>query len=434
MRDGKRTWRLLGATVLAACVAGPVAAAPPAADEVAEAVAQWQVMRREEPDAADFQAAQWRLKALIGTMPATRRMEAVAGMMDRYASPAANAAALEQFGQDPLPITDVQRTLWDSQRSFPQRELLKTYYGFCRAEVRSSILSDATRQRLAAILAERIDNLAGTRIHYGEQRLFVHLCSAVLTRFGRSADQGPVLVAALRKYAEKADNTDGFAVAIPTWLDLLQVPDPAIDGFGPAVRALGHWEPLARLKAAAYLGEQVPNDDKGAQVVLSLLRDPRDEVRAAAAEVFAYAKAYEPGVVVPKMIAALTEDRGVVVQAAAAAALIARADQAAGQTGLLIRVLTDPARRLGNQRTSHILEVLAALVAHASEEQKELLLRLAKLRLAGSPEGALAVLQALGQGAASAAPAVREFRKQADRFLRSRIDRFVLPAIVPPEP
>jgi len=423
------------AAAFVAAGGGETAAAPgPGTDQVAEAASLWQQMRRADVASAEFKAARWRLKALVGTMPATKRAAALAAMMDRDAEPGVNAAALAEFGRDPLPVTDAQRILWDSQRSFSQRELLKTYYSHCRAEVVTSALSDATQRQLVDMLAERVDNLAGTRIHYGEQRLLVHLASAVLSRFGRSGQQGAGLVRALRKYADKADGADGFGAAIPAWLDMLSSRRTVIESFGTATLALGHWEPLVRLKAAAYLGEHVPNDDKGAQVVLSLLRDPRDEVRAAAAQVFAFAKDYRPEEVVPKMIAALTHGRGVIVQAAAAKVLVGRADQASGQVGLLLRTLTDPSRRLGRKRTSYILRVQAALVKGASAEQKQLLLRLAELRLTTSPDGALSLIQALGPDAAPAAPAVRQYRAAADRFVRDRIDHFVLPAILPRAP
>lgn len=412
-------------------------AAAQEADEAAAVGRLWKQMRTADVDSAEFKGAQWKLTALMGTMPAARRTAAATAMMDEYAEPAINAAALEMLGKDPLPLTDVQRLLWDAQRTFAQRELLKTYYSFCRAEAAGSILSEATRRQLVDVLAERIDNLAGTAVHYGEQRLFVHLCAAVLSRYGRDVPgvpQAKGLTKALEKYGEKADKTDGLAAAVPVWLDLLESGTTTIDTFGKAVQVLGHWEPVARLKAAAYLGELLASDDKAAQVVLAMLDDPRDEARAAAARVFAFAKDYRPEAVVPKMIAKLVEDPSVVMQAAAAEVLVSRAEQAQGQVEPLLGVLTSPARRLGYKRTSSMLLVLSKLVPYATAEQRQQMLDLAILRVATSPDGALAVMQALGSDARRAVPAIRDYRKAADRFRRVHIDRHVLPAVLPNEP
>jgi len=427
--------RRLARTIAVACAAfaaaGTARQAPavPGADPVAEAVGQWRQMRRAEVASAEFLAAKGRLAVALGTMPVTRRLEAATSMMDRDAPPGVNAAAVEQFGRDPFPITDIQRLLWDAQRPYAQRVLLKAYYGFCRAEAKASSLSEETQGQLVAMLAQRIDNLAGTPIHYGEQRLFVHLCSDVLTKFGTSAQYGPALTQALRNYAEKAQKTDCFAAAIPAWLDLIQSPITSIDNFGTAVRALGHWEPLSRLRAAAYLGEYIPNDDKAAQVLLAMLRDPRHEARAAAVQVFAFAKGYRPEDTVPKLLATLTHDSGVIVQEAAAKALIARSEQAAGQVGLLLEALTDPSRPPKRKRTTSILRVLAALVKSATDEQKTLILRIARLRLESSTDGALAALQALGPAAKPAVPDLQALAAKSDRYIADRIERHVLPAI-----
>ena len=423
-----------GLLVVAAALSGADATGE---DATAQAVTLWKQMCAADVSSEEFKAAQWRLTSVIDEMPATRHMAAAAGMMDMYADPAVNAAAVEVFGADALPITDVQRILWDGQRSRQQRELLKTYYGFCRAEAKPGALSDGARKQLVDVLAERIENLAGTRVSYGQQRLLVHLCSAVLSRFGRATDGAPEvkgLTKALEKYAEKADKADGFGAAIPVWLDLLNAGDGTIDTFGKASRALGHWDPLTRLRAAAFLAEEVSTDEKVGQVVLSLLNDPRDEVRAAAARVFGFAKDYSPAEVVPRMAALLTEDRGVVVQAAAAEVLIGRADQAKDQLGSLLKALHDPTRVLGSKRVSSILLVLSRLLPSATAEQRKQLLELALRNLSTSPGGALAVMEALGPEASRVVPSIREFRAAADRYRKAYIDRHVLPSILPAEP
>jgi hypothetical protein len=419
------------------CGAGAWSADGPGADDPATVGRLWRQMASADLESAEFKAAQWKLTAILGTMPAARRASAATAMMDPDAESGVNAAALELFGADPLPITDVQRILWDAQRSAEQRELLKTYYSFCRAEAKQSILTESARLQLVDMLAERLGDLAGAKAHYGEQRMLGHLCSAVLSRYARSAEQvtqAKGFLKAMEKYVEKAYKSDAFAAGIPAWLDLIQAPETSLDTFSGAIQCLGHWDPLVRLKAAERLAEKVPGDDKAAQVVLALLNDGRDEVRAAAARVFAVAKDYQPDVVVPKMMAALTEDRGVIVQTAAAETLVARAEQAQGQVDPLLSVLTSPSRWLGRKRTSSVLLVLARLVKGATPRQKAEILKVAALRLTDAPDGALAVFQALGPEAAKAVPSIREYRSTADRFQRVYIDRHVLPAILPDEP
>jgi hypothetical protein len=406
-------------------------------DDAAKADALWKQMRAADIGSADHKAAKWKLTALLGTMPVAKRTAVATAMMDRQADPAVNAAALELFGTNPLPLSDVQRILWDSQRTFAQRELLKTYYSLCRPEAKGSLLSEATRRQLVAALAERLDNLAGTPVHYGEQRLFVHVCSSLLTRYGRRGKEVPqaqALTKALEKYAEKAGKEDRLGAAIPRWLDLLALPDASIGTFSKAVQVLGHWEPVARLKAASYLAELIATDDKAGLVVLSAMADPRDEIRAGATRVFGFARSYRPEAVVPKLMAALTKDSSVVVQAAAADALIARSDQIRAEVAALLGVLTSPARRLGSKRTSSMLRVLARLIDYATEKEKAQLLRLARLRLRTSSDGALAVLEAMGSAAAPAVPDIRDYRDVADRSRRNYIDRHVLPAILPTDP
>lgn len=408
------------------------------ADEADTAADLWSRMRRAEVASAELKAVQRKLAALIDAMPVTKRTAAATAMMDRRAERGVNAEAMRSFGADPLPITDIQRILWDSGRSYPQRLLLKTYYSLCRGKDRASALSETTRRQLVDVLAERLDNLAGTKVAYGEQRLLTHLCSSLLSRCGggaRGSPQARGLIKSLEKYAEKARKGDGFGAAIPAWLDLAKSKDVTADTFGKAVQALGHWDPLVRLRAVCRLGERdVPADDRAAQVVLALLSDPRDEVRAGAAQVFAVAKDYRPNVVVPKMVELLTRDRGVVVQAAAEEVLIARRDQAAGQIDALLAVMKDPTRRLGARRTSHILLVLSKFVGVAKLPQKESMLVLAARNLTRSPDGSLAVMQALGPQAARAVPSIREYRATVDRLRRAQIDRHVLPAILPNAP
>jgi hypothetical protein len=405
-------------------------------DEPAEAARLWRQMRAARADTAQYKAAQWKLTALLGTMPKSRRAAAAAAMMDRHAAEGVNVTALGQFGADPLPVTDVQKILWDSQRSPAEALLLKTYYSFCRDSTEKN-LTEATRRQLVAILAERMTTLAGSKAGYREQRMLTGVCSAALSRYARAADVPQVgqLVKAMEAYAEKADASDGLAAAIPVWLDLRQVTETKIATFSRAVRCLGHWDPLMRWQAAAHLGSEVDADERAARVVQALFADPRDEARAAAMRVFAFARTYRPDVIIPAMIGALTTDRSVAVQAAAAEVLVARADQAVNQVEPLLAPFERAALRPGSKRGSSILTVVARLAGEAADAQKKRILAVAIRRLDPPPRGvisapgALAVLVALGPAAAEALPAVRKYRASADRIQGSYIDRTVIPAI-----
>ena len=417
------------------CV-GVVEAADEAPAEAGVAAALWKQMRTVDVDSPGFKAAQQNLESLLESLPTAKRTAVATAMMDARAGAAVSAAAVELFGPDPLPLTDVQAILWDGDRSRNQRELLKTYYALCRAEAKSSALTEATRRQLVGMLAQRLENLAAAKAGYGEQRLLTHLTSSVLSRYARrSNDVAEMrrLMKAMAKYAEKADRSDGFGAAIPVWLDLASSRPGVLNEFGKAVRALGHWDPLQRLKAAAVLGEQVASDEKAARVVLAMLNDPREEARAAAVRVFAFAKDYRPEIVVPRMMTILTRGRGVIVQEAAADVLVARAEQATAQIEPLLAAFE--IRRVGSwsKRASNMLLVLSGLVKYAAPVQKQRILSLAVRKLAGSPKGALAVMEAMGPEAQRAVPSIREFRATADRFQRAYIDRHVLPAILPEE-
>lgn len=403
------------------------------ADEIDEAAQLWRQMRRADPDTAEYKGAQWRLSAKIGTTGKARHVEMATAMMQRSAPPGVNEAALRMFGADPFDPEDIRKLLYDPQRSFPQRELVKACYAECRPRHNGSLMSETVRRRLVAILADRIAQLAGTRMHYGEQRLFVHLTTSVMGRCPDGSEQAECvrLIAALEKYSEQAPPGDTFGAAIPVWLDLRKRPVPRITTFSQAARLLGHWDPIERLKASAWLGERVGDDDKAAMVVMAMLDDIRDEARAEAARVFSYARDYKPDAVVPKLMILLTQDRSTVVQTAAAEALSARAPQAAAQVDVLLGVLNSPARRLGPNRTSCILTVLSRLATLAAPSQRGPMLEIAVRRLRTSPEGALALLKALGPDAASALPAIRDYREAADRDQRTYIDLHVLPAIEP---
>ena len=127
----------------------------------------------------------------------------------------------------------------------------------------------------------------------------------------------------------------------------------------------------------------------------------------------------------------LLTDRGVVPQAAASAALAARADQAGPAISPLIDAFAPaPGKRLPKpKRTGSILSALAALAGQATTAQKDAMLSLALQELQAAPGGALELLKGLGPSASAALPRIREYRAEAERFDRQYIDRHVLPAI-----
>ncbi len=424
----------MAAAVLAGLASFPAAAA--AQDRAAEEAASlWRAVRTADLDSPQFEQARKKLKAAVEALSGSKRAVAAAAMMDRNAGEAVNAAAVELLGGDPLAVTDVQRILWDEQRTWGQRELIKTYYDFCRCKSKGSVVSDAACEQLIALLADRIDKLAGQKVAYGEQRLLTHLCMSVLGRHGAEGEpnQAAAMAKAMEKYAGKAGPVDSLGAAFTTWIELRKTRN-TVSTFAQALQALGHWDGVMRLQAVALLAEEVVKDDKAAQVVLGLFDDPQEETRASAIRVFAFARGYKSDLVVPLLVTILTEGEGVVPQAAAADALIARANQAAKKIDTLLDAIAERDRRAGDSRTSSILQVLSQMTPYASPKQRERIMAAAVKNLHRSPDGALTALAALGEQARPAVPAIGEYRATADRFRRAQIDRHVLPAIQPDLP
>jgi len=426
------------AAMLVSGVAGAAAPARAQGDTAEQAALLWQRLRMAEPDSPEFEAARQKMEALAKSLTGARRTAAAAAMMDAGAEDSVNTAAVELFGPDSLSATDVQRILWDEQRTWGQRELLKAYYGLCRQDAKSSALSEEVCWQLVTLLADRLENLVGQKVGYGEQRLLAHLCMSVLPRCaggaGAPKPQAAKLFAAMERYAEKAGGGDPLGAAMAVWLDLRSAAPGPIDTLGRALQAMGHWDAVSRLKAATFLAEEIGRDEKAGRIVLAALDDPREEAQAAAARALGFARSYRPDVVVPKLVEMLTKGRGVVAQAAAADALIARADQARGQVAALLAALSDPGRIAGALRTGSILLVLSHLAPYATAAQRGQILTQALRNLRRSGGGALAALGALGEEARPAVPSIREYRATADRFCRLYIDRHVLPAIQPELP
>ena len=134
-----------------------------------------------------------------------------------------------------------------------------------------------------------------------------------------------------------------------------------------------------------------------------------------------------------KLVEILRQDRGVIVQEAASAALTAHAAHAKQALPALLEAF-DPDKqsvRPGRMRTNSILTALAALEAHANAGQKQQMLQLAVSKLSFAPGGSLRVLRSLGPEARQAVPQVTAYRRTANRFQCNYIDRHVLPAIEP---
>ena len=106
------------------------------------------------------------------------------------------------FPSDPFDPAEIGKILADPQRSYEQRELVKTYYGECKPTGTASLLSEPVRRKLVDILADRLDKLAGTPMHYGEQRLFVHLISAEGIQYKNEESRGAKSRRAAKREAE----------------------------------------------------------------------------------------------------------------------------------------------------------------------------------------------------------------------------------------
>jgi len=396
---------------------------------VARVARTWSQIRRLDLDSAGFAGARSRLAGMIRSLAREDRLSAAAAMMDAQADAYVNTAALRFFAPDFLSVDDMSSILWDIRRSRSQRVLLRTLFGLCAAEYRQCPLSIETRRGMVSLLAGRIGRLRGGGPGYGEERLLTHLCGSVLSRYAYSPDKPePVrkLLDAMSQYGRAGGEGD-FASAIRGWETLMRRGEDANLDDNQALAQLGHWDPLKRWEAARYLAERIGKDDVLLRRVWALLRDPRDDARAAAVEVFALAPDAGPKEVGLLLLPLLTVDRGTVVQDAAADALIARVDQIDGAAERLLDVLRK--RRPGPRRTGNILVVLSYLADKADETQKRHMLELAVAKLDVAPRGALALLKSLGKNATGALKAVIDYHARAYRGDRDYIDRHVMPAI-----
>jgi len=416
---------VLTACLFAAGLSAQVSSAP--AGDV-QAAALWQQMRRADVDSADFSVARLKLKSLIARMDAQTKLRAMTAMMDGAAEPGTNEAAVAMFDQSPPSATEIRELLFDPKPTGRQRTLLVACYNSCRA---GSATAKPKLDTMAELLSERLDELAGRRIGYAQQRLLVRVCQAALRCSAAGAEppasaQG--LTRAMRKYASQAPAGDVLGASCKGWVALQDSPITLVDTVPMAIDALGHWDPLVRYRAARFLAGPVAADRDVLLKVWGTLRDPRDEVRSAAILVFAISPQAGGQAVVPQMVAFMLRDRNVGVQQAAAEVIIARGDQAGGAIEPLLSALIEG--RPGPKRATSMLRALAHLATSADEAQREKMLSAAMARLSSSPRGALPVIKALGAGDVEVAGALKNYRKLAYRDERFFIDRHVLPVIL----
>lgn len=401
----------------------------------------WKQLRFLKPDSREFDEAKAKLIEEIPKIPINMRTRAASAMMDCYADDLVNMSAIEMFGKDPLPVEGIVEMLSNLKRPFNDRVLLRTYFSFCLAEYKLSPLSEKMQGDLAMSLANHIDAVLraaaeakikpDAALDYGEQRLLTHLFQSALSRFVAKQDTSPParrLIEAMESYVAAAKEGDMLAESMKGWLTLVKWVNIREDSLDGAVATLGHWDALNRIKAAANLARLAEKDQKVVNRVLSLLDDPRDEVRADASRVFSFMPQYDSKLIVPRMVKMITADRGVVVQQAVAEVLSARAEQAAAEAiDPLLAAVADA--KTGQSRRSSMLTVLAGMVPKATDQQKEIMLNLAARSLGDVPEGALAVFKALGTSARAVLPRLIEYRDKCDSARRKFIDANVLPAI-----
>lgn len=403
-------------------------------DPVSQASTLWSQMRRSDVNSAEFINSRNQLISLIDSLAPDAKVSVATTLMSRTADPSINAAALELFGPSGLPIEELQKILENPDRSWPQRVLIRTYYSLLQPEYEMH-LNDKFRRQLVAILAQRLERLSRVgEISYGEQRLLSQAIQSALGRYAWKQNDVPEmqqLVSAMRAFSSYPRVDEVLSPSINGWLNM--VPNPKIDSDAEAIKNLGHWDPLVRVKSATFLANKMRTDQQIGQEVLKQLKDPRDEVQASATSVFSYALSYEPKKIIPIMVNILLENRSVPAQKMAAESLIAHSEEAQLSASLLLEALESRRPKPGPMRTESILTTLSYLVHDQTPPSiKQRLLTVAVKNLEFAPMGALRALEAMGPSAASALPEIKQYRKdKADRFTRQYIDTHVLEAIEP---
>jgi hypothetical protein len=410
----------------------------PGIPQARRAAELWKNIREVDRSKPEFREMWSELNQLIEGLRQDYRVPVAAAMMEWGSDDVINATALKSFGRDGLPLNDVREIVFNPQRSWKQRVLVRTYFNFLRPDY-STALSEKTRRRMLHMLAQRLVDVAGyDRVSYGEQRLLTHMLQAALSRYANQEEDVAELSEvkrAMRTYIAKKRPDDSLAVSIAAWLELADRPAFKIRTERDALLAMGHWDPLMSNAGTAVLQQMIRNDPSVGERVFMQFNDPRDEVRAAACQVFGQTLQYKPERIIPKLVDLLVNDRGVVVHRAASDALINHADQATQTVDLLADVFRTREPKPGPKRTESILVTLSHLVLEnprLDRVTKQKLLNLGMEKLDFAPQGALTLLEALGPFAKPAVPAIKAYRdNKADLYTRRMINRHTLMAIDP---
>jgi len=397
----------------------------------------WKQLQKADSDSEGYRQAESNLASLLETLDPLAKTEAAALMMKRNAPAWINPFALKDVvGVENIDINAIETMLNNPERSWQERILVRTYYSFLGSEY-ETVISEARRLEMVAVLGRRVEKAAKIKnVSYGEQRLIHHMLQAAMCRYGgkqKKIEEVQDLYTAMKAYAFSNKSAgDALAPTMKAWLTMS--PKIAVEhNSSVAMEALGHWSPVVRQRASAFLGRKLSSGEV-LQAILKKLSDPRDEVRAAAARAFCYAPELKSKDIVDKMVELLTTDRGVTVQKAASKALITHSD------------IDDPARVIdpliealagkpipGPKRATSILEALGYFSnLETREKMKEKLMNLGVKYLEYAPGGSLSLLKALGGAAKKAIPDIKEYRdKKADRITRKNINSEVLWVIDP---
>lgn len=398
----------------------------------------WGRLQKVELKSTEYRDARRRLTSLLEQLNPIAKTEAAAAMMRRNAPEWVNPSALKYVvGLKNIDLNTLETMINNPERSWPERILVRTYYRFLGPEYDTE-MEERRRRTMVSILARRIGKLAKTKeVGYGEQRLLYHMLQPALCRYGgKQANIQEVgeLYGAMKSYIsmERAPG-DTVGHTMKAWVTM--PPDIDIDkGLSEALRGLGHWSPIVRRKAAAWLGRNLATAEIMA-AVFKKLKDPRDEVRAAAARVFSFAPKMKSMRIINNMVKLLITDRGVTVQKAAADALITHSDT--DDPGVVIDTLVQTLKERkpapGPKRTTSILTALSYFVdLDTPANTKRELVEIGANYLSFAPVGALNILESLGRAAKPAVPNIKEYRdEKADRITRRWINSNVLWAIDP---
>lgn len=413
--------------------------------------------------AAARQALVKRLKEL----PVACRLAYAESLIDPNAETATNVAAFELFdqawGSDWLKPAWIRSIVNDPARA-PSRQILVmlTYQQMgdrCASPTSQPTTGQAANRKEMFELAidylrSEVGRQAGASMPtsesaeaYNQQRLAVAMMQPVLTcvQRQRQSDAYATVWDAIGDLARQDKAPPMLRAYLNGWTAIRRSAYRETDNVDAALLALGHWDATVRWRAAARLAKQmeleaaakspVPAGKNTYTRLLPYLDDRREEVKAAAAMALSFNPAAGDDQLIQKLTSMLLKERSIMVQQAAASALMARSAQAKGAINPLLDIFEDS--RPGRRRTELLLTVLANLAPQADDHQGWRMAQLAIGELPGAPHAALELLAALGnQGLlvktaqiGPAREAVNAYLKTADRANRQYIERHVMPAL-----